>query len=101
MFYYLFGNIALVGGRYQITDLGSPTNQETLLISFPDGVTPEVFGESLVIPTCRYYISGLEDDLIVRVRSDGFQVVKGIVGDYLGDSIKTGYHGFMAVFMVG
>lgn len=96
MYYYKFGRVAIVGGRFNITDVGSPTSQEYLRISMPPRINSVISG---VMPACKYFTADNNESLIVRVGNGYLQVADGIVGDYSGNIIKTGYQGFMAVFM--
>ena len=96
MYYYKFGRVAIVGGRFRITAIGSPTDQEYLQISLPPGING-VSGTAM--PVAQYLSSDGSDSMLVRTAGNMLQVIANIGGDYSGDKIKTGYQGFEAVFM--
>lgn len=96
MYYYKFGRVVIVGGRFRITDLGAPTDQEYLQISLPEGISA-VSGTTM--PVAQYISSDKTDSMLVSTAGDILQVIADISGNYSGDKIKIGYQGFEAVFM--
>lgn len=90
--WYKMGNLCIIGGRFNVTDVGNPGNSQLLTISLPDDITLEPTGVMII----GKYISS-QEDLYVRGNGNTLSVVHDIGGGYSSQYIGNGYQGFTIV----
>ena len=90
--WYKMGNLCIIGGRFNVADVGNPGNSQLLTISLPDDITLEPTDVMII----GRYISP-QEDLYVRGNGNTLSVVHDIGGSYSSQYIVNGYQGFTIV----
>lgn len=94
--YAIYSGMCFLTMRYNIIDLGSPTANEFLEISFP----PELISMVRTVSgVARYQDRQINShSLMVRVEEKKAKITNGVGGDFSSNVINTGYQGFSIVF---